>query len=108
MPAGVITLGVIVDYDGGGLGKGATITLTVNGAAAAHGRVERTVPFVFSMSGETLDVGVDTCSPVGPYPSGFPFTGRIGRIEIDLRSDLANGEQRDFEDGQRRGAVSQH
>ena len=34
------------------------------------------------MSGETFDVGVDTGAPVGPYESGFPFTGEI--IEVVL------------------------
>ena len=40
------------------------------------------------MSGETLDVGVDTGAPVGPYPHRFPFTGTIERIEIELQPAL--------------------
>jgi len=31
-------------YDGGGLGKGGTITMTANGRKIAEGRLERTVP----------------------------------------------------------------
>ena len=36
------------------------------------------------MSGETFDVGIDTCAPVGPYPPEFPFTGVIDKVEIDV------------------------
>ena len=54
---GRAVIGLSFDYDGGGLGKGANITLSVDGDTVADGRAERTVPFRFSMSGETLDVG---------------------------------------------------
>jgi arylsulfatase len=61
----------------------------------AEGRIENTVPFIFSMRGESLDVGIDTCSAVGPYREHFPFTGGIDRDEGS-----------DFEDGQFRGALA--
>ncbi len=92
LPEGQVALGLSFDYDGGGLGKGASVSLRVNDAAVASGRIERTVPFRFSMSGETLDVGVDTGSPVAPYGHGFRFTGRIDRIDVSVRphpADLA-------------------
>lgn len=60
LPEGPAVIGVSFDYDGGGLGKGATVSLLVDERNVAHGRIERTVPFRFSMSGETLDVGTDT------------------------------------------------
>ena len=52
------------------------------------------------MSGETLDVGIDTGAPVGPYPHRFPFTGTIDRVDIELdpAPDRTHGEA--FEDGQ--------
>ena len=88
-------------YDGGGLGNGASVSLLVDGAAMASGRIERTVPFLFSMSGETLDVGIDTGSPVVPYGHGFRFTGRIDRIDVtvhpqpaDLAAAIAEAEMR--------------
>jgi arylsulfatase len=68
------------------------VSLRVNDAAVVSGRIERTVPFRFSMSGETLDVGVDTGSPVAPYGHAFRFTGRIDRIDVNVRprpADLA-------------------
>jgi arylsulfatase len=62
------------------------------------------VPFLFSMSGETLDVGVDTGSPVGPYPPEFRFTGTVDRIDVVLR---AGGEEHAdaVAQGQLRGAL---
>ncbi len=101
LPEGPATVGLSFDYDGGGLGRGATVSLLVDEHAVASGRIERTVPFRFSMSGETLDVGVDTGSPVAPYGQAFKFTGRIDRIEAtidpqpaDLAAALAEAEMR--------------
>ena len=75
---------VVVDfaYDGG-FGAGGDVLLTVDGAPAATGRVERSVPIVFSMSGETFDVGIDTGSPVGPYPHQFPCTAAIVGVTLE-------------------------
>jgi arylsulfatase len=102
---GPVGVSVTFDYDGGGLGNGADVRLSIDGDVTARGRIEHTVPFVFSMSGETLDVGIDTCSPVGPYPHHFPFTGTIDRIEIELRTALGEADRKQFHDGQRRGAL---
>ena len=46
-------------------------------------RVGRTVPVIFSMSGETFDVGRNTGSPVADYPSHYPFTGKIIRVVLE-------------------------
>ncbi|CAM4343860.1 Arylsulfatase [Mycobacterium basiliense] len=92
LPEGPVALGLSFDYDGGGLGKGASVSLLVDDAEVASGRLERTVPFRFSLSGETLDVGTDTGSPVAPYGHDFRFTGRIERIDATVRpqpTDLA-------------------
>ena len=56
------------------------------------------------MSGETLDVGVDTGAPVGPYPHRFPFTGTIDRIEITTQPALDDASAQQVRDGQRRAA----
>ena len=50
-------------YDGGGLGKGGTVTLYVDGAKVGEGRVDATVPMLFSAD-ETTDVGSDSGTPV--------------------------------------------
>jgi arylsulfatase len=73
------------DYDGGGLGKGGTVTLFVDGSQVAQGRVERTVPMLFSAD-ETTDVGSDTGTPVSDDygPGDSAFTGRIDRVQLDI------------------------
>jgi arylsulfatase len=68
-------------YDGG-FGQGGELVLSVDGAPVAHTRIPRTVPIVFSMSGETFDVGIDTGAPVGPYPHHFPCNA--GVIDVTL------------------------
>jgi arylsulfatase len=72
-------------YDGGGLGKGGTARLYLDGAPVGEGRVEGTVPMVFSAD-ETTDVGSDSATPVsddyGPRDSNF--TGRVEWVQIDL------------------------
>ena len=75
-------------YDGGGLGKGGTVTLYVDGDQVGSGRVERTHAYVFSLD-ETTDVGCDTGSPVcNDYPAADNgFTGTINWIRIDLGED---------------------
>ena len=52
-------------YDGGGLAKGGTVSLFVDGKKDGEGRVEQTVPMLFSAD-ETCDVGKETGSPVSP------------------------------------------
>ena len=106
LPSGDVVLGVRFEYDGGGLGKGGQVHLSVNGVEVATGRLERTVPFLFSMSGETLDVGVDTGAPAGPYPHRFPFTGSIERIEITTRPALDAASEAQVRDGERRAAMA--
>jgi arylsulfatase len=71
-------------YDGGGVGKGGTGTLFVDGKEAARGRIEKTVLGRFSAD-ETFDTGEDTGSPASElYKSPFRFGGTIRKIEIDL------------------------
>jgi hypothetical protein len=72
-------------YDGGGLGKGAGITLYVDGANVGEGRVDRTHAFLFSMD-ETMDVGCDVGAPVSPDygPRGNGFNGTIKWVQIDI------------------------
>ncbi len=67
----------------GGFAAGGNATLLVNGGVAAVRRIERTVPVLFSMSGETFDVGRDTGSPVGHYPRNYPFTGLIHGVTLE-------------------------
>lgn len=95
------------DYDGG-FGAGGDATLHVDDLQAAAARIEKTVPVVFSMSGETFDVGVDTGSPVGPYPHRFPCTARIIGVTLERLGERTAEVRRAMEDGQSRAELSSH
>ena len=92
-------------YDGG-FGQGGNIVLSVDGTAVAHGRVERTVPIVFSMSGETFDVGIDTGAPVGPYPHHFPCTATIRSVTLERLDEPSAEVLRLVADGQFKAGLS--
>lgn len=84
LPAGKHKLLVDFKYDGGGMGKGATVTLKANGKSVAEGRLERTIPIQFAIF-EGLDIGVDIGSPVDwTYKLPFKFTGRIAKVTVDI------------------------
>jgi len=71
-------------YDGGGIGKGGTGTLSVDGKQVAQGRIDNTIPGRFSFD-ETFDVGEDTGTPVSEdYDVPFKFTGRIEKVVVHL------------------------
>jgi arylsulfatase len=50
-------------YDGGGIGRGASVKVTADDKVIAEGRVERSVAIRMSID-ETLDIGEDTGTPV--------------------------------------------
>ena len=78
---------VLFDSDGG-FGAGGVATLAVDGRVVGQTRLERTVPVVFAMGGESFDVGVDTRSPVGPYPHGFACTVTIHGVTVELLDEV--------------------
>src|SRR5262249_16322084 len=72
-------------YDGGGLGKSATGTLSADGKQIADGKIEHTVPIRYALD-EGLDVGEDTGTPVNlTYDVPFKFTGKIYKVTVDLK-----------------------
>ena len=72
-------------YDGGGMGKGGTVTLYTDERPVGEGRVEATVPIIYSLD-ETADIGRDTASPVSDdyTAADSAFTGTIAWVRIDL------------------------
>jgi hypothetical protein len=65
-------------YDDGGLAKGGTVSLYVDGQNDGEGRLDMTVPMTFS-GDETCNVGRDEGSPVSPDcgPRGNGFSGTV-------------------------------
>jgi arylsulfatase len=78
-------------YDGGGMAKGGTGTLFVNGKQVAQGRIEHTQPMMFSAD-ETADVGIDLGTPVVEAIGSNArsrFNGRIPKVTIEVRDGSA-------------------
>ncbi|MCP9799338.1 arylsulfatase [Synechococcus sp. RedBA-s] len=88
IPAGTHQVRMEFAYDGGGLAKGGTVTLYVDGQKSGEGRVEQTEPMVFSAD-ETCDVGFEAGSPVtDDYPTaGGTFSGEVNWVEIAVDKD---------------------
>jgi arylsulfatase len=88
IPAGNHQIRMEFTYDGGGLGKGGSAVLFVDAAKVGEGRIEGTVPMLFSAD-ETTDLGNDTGTPVTDDfgSAGQPFNGRIEWVELDINKD---------------------
>lgn len=73
-------------YDGGGLGKGGTVVLYVDGNEVGRGRVDHTEPFLFSAD-ETLDIGSEAGAPVTHDYEARKFNGEVEWVEVDVAED---------------------
>jgi hypothetical protein len=95
-------------YDGPGLGKGGTATLTVDGKPAGGGKLARTMAFRISLD-ETLDCGEDTGTPVSEsYQVPFKFTGTIAKVAIKIgEAKLTPQEQEEYDEIWGRGALAE-
>ena len=80
--AGIHEIKINYEHDGG-FGAGGFFKLLIDEILLDSKRINRTVPVIFSMSGETFDVGRNTGSPVSDYPSHFPFTGKIISVVLE-------------------------
>jgi len=79
---GVAKLQFQFEYDGGGIGKGGTLSISQDGALLAQGRVERTISIPAGL-GETMDTGRDTGVPVTKVRAGqVSFEGDIIEVRI--------------------------
>ena len=81
------------DYDGGGLAKGGTVTLFIDGESVGEGRVDATQPMIFSAD-ETTDLGSDTATSVtDDFTSAETrFTGRVRWVQIDVGEDADDAD----------------
>jgi len=84
IPAGKHQVRMEFAYDGGGLAKGGTVSLYVDGKKDGEGRVDMTVPMIFGT--DTCDVGRDAGSPVSPDygPKDNKFSGEVNWVQIDI------------------------
>jgi arylsulfatase len=85
LPSGKHQVRMEFTYDGGGIGKGSTVALYVDGGQVGEGRIERTHAFFFS-NDETTEVGCDVGEPVSEDygPRDNEFTGKINWVQIDI------------------------
>jgi arylsulfatase A-like enzyme len=88
VPAGTHQVRMELAYDGGGLAKGGAVTLYVDGEEVGEGRLNATVPMVYSAD-ETCDVGSDTGSSVSDdyTPDDSHFTGTVNWVQLDAGAD---------------------
>ena len=86
-------------YDGGGFGKGGTVTLFADGEQIGEGRIERTIPFQFSFDetvGCRLRPRVTGIAPTTARRQRFTGDARLVRIDLgdDDHSHLIDDEHR--------------
>ena len=93
IPSGEHQVRMEFAYDGGGLAKGGNVTLYLDGNKVGEGRVNATIPMVFSAD-ETTDLGSDSGTPVtddfGPRDSAF--NGKVKWVQIDLGADAEDAD----------------
>ena len=84
IPAGTHQVRMEFAYDGGGLGKGGTVSLFVDGDQIGEGAVDATAAMIFSAD-DTCDVGAEGGALVADdYPAPNAFTGDVNWVQIDV------------------------
>jgi arylsulfatase A-like enzyme len=75
-------------YDGGGLAKGGRVNLFINGKSVGEGRIDQTLPMVFSAD-ETSDVGMKRGSPMSPDvpPEHSAFNGTVQVVVVETTGE---------------------
>jgi arylsulfatase len=93
IPAGEHQVRMEFAYDGGGMAKGGTVSLYLDGGKVGEGRVDATQPVVFSAD-ETTDVGIDSGTTVSDDygPKDAAFNGRVRWVQIDIDAAAADAD----------------
>jgi arylsulfatase len=88
VPPGTHQVRMEFAYDGGGLAKGGTAALFLDGKPVGDGRINATVPMIYS-GDETCDIGADTGTPVSEDYAGDSsrFTGTVNWVELQIGDD---------------------
>ena len=87
LPVGQSQLRFEIDYDGGGVGKGANVRMKINDQVVAVGRIDQTVASRFSID-EGADVGLDrgsavTVRNIGPRRYSA-YGGQIDKVTLEI------------------------
>lgn len=91
VPPGTHRLSMAFDYDGGGVAKGGTARLFIDGREVCRGRIGRTQPLPFA-SDEPLEIGQDCGSPVTADYSVAQFNGKVNWVEIEIPEGAADND----------------
>jgi arylsulfatase A-like enzyme len=93
IPSGQHQVRMEFAYDGGGLGKGGTVTLFVDGTQVGEGRVDATAAMIFSAD-DTCDVGYEggalVAEDYGPHDNAF--SGEVNWVQIDLGEEAKDAD----------------
>ncbi len=92
-------------YDGG-MGGGGDSVMSLDGVPVGHVRVEKSVPVIFSISGETFDVGMDSGAAVGDYPHVYRFNGTIHGVTLERLSEPPPEVRAMIEDAEFRASLA--
>jgi arylsulfatase A-like enzyme len=105
LTAGKHTIVYNFNYDGGGLGKGGTGTITVDGSKVSEGRIERTQPGIFSVD-DLADVGTDDGTPVTNYGASPHFNGKLDKVKIETHpATLSEADKQKVSDAEAQKAA---
>ena len=98
---------VVLDFAyEGGMGGGGDAVLSVDGTPVGAVHKNKTVPVIFSISGETFDVGMDAGVPVGDYPMIYRFTGAIHGVTLERLSEPSPEIKALIEDAEFRASLA--
>jgi arylsulfatase A-like enzyme len=88
VPAGTHQVRMEFAYDGGGLAKGGTASLFIDGKPVGDGRIDATVPMIYS-GDETCDLGSDTGTPVSEDydEASSRFSGKVNWVKLEIGDD---------------------
>jgi hypothetical protein len=84
-------------YDGPGLGKGGTGTLSVDGKVVDSHPMPRSLPITMGWT-DVFHVGTDVGTPVddADFQSPFPFTGKLEKLTIKVGPEQLTPEDREL------------
>lgn len=84
LPAGKSEVKLELNYDGGPLGSGASVSIYINGEKTGEGKLTKT-NLGANGNYESIELGRDIISPVSDkYKVPFTFKGKINKVTIEL------------------------